>query len=135
MSSTQAQGCPNPLGKTLRQRLTPLIGSSMSVYTPGSAKPSRTRGRLHAVDDDGFTVAALQVLWEAPFYIVVPIVAQYRMPYEVVARGKNLGCLAGKLIAAGLDYVEFIQIPGSNVPTIYPLNAYTDVVCSHQGDE
>ncbi|WP_235941416.1 hypothetical protein [Paenibacillus puerhi] len=135
MGFIRIQGCPRPHHMTLRQRLKPLLGSTLTVYVPGSPKVGRLRGRLLNIGRDSFVIGTHSIGWESPFYIVVPAIARFRMHYEVVATAKDLGSLVGKLIGVGHDFVEFIQIPGSNVPTIFPLNSFTEVACSHQGEE
>ncbi|WP_255374557.1 hypothetical protein [Cohnella sp. OV330] len=51
----------------------------------------------------------------------------------MTAIAEDIGELHGRLIRVGKDFVEFIKMPGRRVPTLFPLNQFTEVVC--EGEE
>ncbi|AFC33237.1 hypothetical protein PM3016_6622 [Paenibacillus mucilaginosus 3016] len=135
MPTKNRQGCPKPRPITLQQRLRLLLGKKVTVYSPGFPKLTRTVGVLTCVSHRNFKVGSRVFDYNTSFYIVLGCRASQRLPYEVVAAAEDIGSLTGKLICVGRGFVEFIQVPGRSVPTIFPLNRFTNVTCSEEGEE
>lgn len=98
-------------------------------------KLTRTVGVLTAVSQRNFKVGRRVFDFDTSFYIVHGRRTSQRLPYEVVATAEDIGSLTGKLLFVGRGFVEFIQVPGRRVPTIFPLNQFTSVTCSKEGEE
>ncbi|WP_426449527.1 hypothetical protein ACP26L_31550 [Paenibacillus sp. S-38] len=135
MPTKNIQGCPMPRPITLQQRLRLLLGKKVTVFSPGFPKLTRTVGVLTAVSQRNFKVGRRVFDFDTSFYIVHGRRTSQRLPYEVVATAEDIGSLTGKLLFVGRGFVEFIQVPGRRVPTIFPLNQFTSVTCSKEGEE
>ncbi|MBB3112405.1 hypothetical protein FHS18_004506 [Paenibacillus phyllosphaerae] len=126
-------GCPAPQNITLVQRLQPLIGRTVTVFQPGFPRLTKTVGKLSNVTKSSFTVGTTVVAMQTSFYIVLNERVKRTLPFEVSATAEDIGELRGTLIRVGRDFVEFIQTPGRRVPTLFPLNMFTEVNC--EGEE
>jgi hypothetical protein len=135
VNNINIKGCPLPQNITLRQRLTGLVGKTVTVVTPGFPQLTETTGTLSRLTASSFTVGKLQVFFNTSFYVVLMSVAKQLKPYEVTVTAEEMGSLRGQLIRVGKNFVEFIQVPGNRVPTLFPLNMFTEAACSPERKE
>lgn len=135
MNDISIKGCPLPQNITLKQRLTGLEGKTVTVFTPGFPQLTETTGMLSHVTAGSFIVGKQQVFFNTSFYVVLQSVPGPLQPFEVAATAEDIGALGGKLIRVGKDFVEFIQTAGKRVPTLFPLNIFSEVTCSPAGEE
>lgn len=82
-----------------------------------------------------FTVGTTVVNTQTSFFIVLNEFVKKTKPFDLTATAEDIGELHGRLIRVGRNFVEFIKTPGRRVPTLFPLNQFTEVVCEHEGDE
>lgn len=130
-----APGCPAPQPITIQQRLHSLLNKKITVFTPGFPKLTKTVGKLTRVSSDSFVVGTTQVFFDTSFYIVLPTRVTRVQPFDVSATAEDIGGLKGKLIRTGRNFVEFVQVPGRNVPTLFPLNPFSEVSCEEEHEE
>ncbi|UJF35491.1 hypothetical protein [Paenibacillus hexagrammi] len=136
MSDNNIQGCPAPQNITLVQRLQPLLGRTVTVFTPGFPQLTKTTGKLSNVTATTFTVGTNQIFFQTSFFIVLRHPVKHVKPFDLTATAEEIGSLTGKLIRVGKDFVEFVQVPGKkDVPTLFPLNFFTEVRCEREHDE
>ncbi|CAM3546328.1 hypothetical protein [Marinicrinis lubricantis] len=135
MNDISIQGCPAPQNISFVERLQPLIGRTVTVFGPGIPKLTRTTGKLCNVTPASFQVGSLKVVFKTSFFIVVNEPVRKVLPYDVTATAEDIGTLRGKLIRVGRNFVEFVQVPGRDVPTIFPLNLFTGVNCEQEHEE
>ncbi|GIP22192.1 MULTISPECIES: hypothetical protein [Paenibacillus] len=135
MSDIDIQGCPAPQNITLVQRLQPVVGRIVTVFQPGFPKLTRTTGKLSKVTSTSFTVGSTVVDFQTSFFIVLNERVKKTLPFDLVATAEDIGELHGRLIRVGRNFVEFIKIPGRRVPTLFPLNLFTEVVCEGEDEE
>ncbi|MFC0216340.1 hypothetical protein ACFFK0_28485 [Paenibacillus chartarius] len=135
MSDIDIQGCPAPQNITLVQRLQPIAGSTVTVFQPGFPQLTKTTGKLSNVTSSSFTVGSTAVDFQTSFFIVLNERVKATKPFDLTATAEDIGELRGKLIRVGKDFVEFIKIPGKEVPTLFPLNLFTEVICEREHDE
>jgi hypothetical protein len=129
------QGCPPRGSLSLRERLLPLIDRKVTVFTPGFPRLTKTTGELRQVCPDSFVVGTTRVFFNTSFYIVLHSIARSTRPFNVQATAEDMGTIRGKLIRTGCDFVEFVQVPGRDVPTLFPLNMFTSVSCEREHEE
>jgi hypothetical protein len=135
MSAIDIHGCPPPQNITLVARLTPLIGKTVSVFTPGFPKLTKTTGKLSHVNAVSFQVGPDRVFMNTSFFIVLRTTARTVKPFDITATAEDMGTIKGKLIRVGRDFVELVQTPGKDVPTLFPLNMFTEVTCEREHEE
>lgn len=135
MSDIDIQGCPAPQNITLVQRLQPLVGRTVTVFQPGFPQLTRTTGKLSQVTSTSFTVGTTEVVIQTSFFIVLNEPAKKTKPFDLTATAEDIGELHGRLIRVGRNFVEFIRTPGRRVPTLFPLNQFTEVVCEREDEE
>ncbi|WP_248929578.1 hypothetical protein [Paenibacillus hamazuiensis] len=134
MSDIDIQGCPAPQNITFVQRLQPLVGRTVTVFQPGIPL-TKTTGKLSHVTADSFRVGTNEVDFNTSFFIVTNERVITTKPYDLTASAEDIGSLHGKLIRVGRNFVEFVKIPGRDVPTIFPLNLFTEVICEREHEE
>ncbi|WP_136605512.1 hypothetical protein [Paenibacillus dokdonensis] len=132
MRNSNIHGCPAPQNITLVQRLQLLVGRTVTVFQPGFPRLTKTTGKLSNVTKTTFTVGSTVVAIQTSFYIVLNERAKRTLPFDVTATAEDIGELSGILIRVGRGFVEFVQTPGRRVPTIFPLNLFTEVVCESE---
>jgi len=125
-------GCPAPQNITLVQRLQPIVGQTVTVFQPGF---TRTTGKLSNVTSSSFTVGPTVVVFQTSFFIVLKERVKTTKPFNLTATAEDIGELRGELIRVGRDFVEFVRMPGRVVPTLFPLNLFTKVVCEREHEE
>ncbi len=135
MSDIRIHGCPAPENITLVQRLKPMIGRIVTVFQPGFPRLTRTTGKLTNVSSTSFIVGETQVVIKTSFFIVLNSAVKSVKSFDLTATAEEIGSLKGKLIRVGKDFVEFVQAPETKVPTIFPLNQFTEVNCEHKDGE
>ncbi|MCM3272765.1 hypothetical protein [Paenibacillus elgii] len=135
MSDISIHGCPAPKNITLVQRLQPLVGRTVTVFQPGFPELTKTTGKLSNVTPLSFTVGRTEVVIKTSFFIVLNERVKTEKPFDVTATAEDIGELRGKLIFVGRDFVEFVQLPGPIVPTLFPLNLFTEVMCERENEE
>lgn len=135
MSNIDIQGCPAPQNITFVQRLQPLLGKTVTVFQPGFPRLTRTTGKLSNVTPSSFTVGSTVVQFQTSLYIVTNERVRMTKPFDLTATAEDIGELQGRLIRVGRNFVEFIQTPGRKVPTLFPLNLFTEVVCESDHEE
>ncbi|MFB9324557.1 hypothetical protein ACFFSY_01210 [Paenibacillus aurantiacus] len=129
MSNINIRGCPAPQNITFVQRLQPLVGRTVTVFQPGFPKLTRTTGKLSNVTPNSFTVGSTVVVFQTSFFIVTNERVRKTKDCDLTATAEDIGELNGRLIRVGRNFVEFVQNPGRRVPTLFPLNLFTEVVC------
>lgn len=132
MRKKSIHGCPLPQPIPLFQRLQPLVGRTVTVFQPGFPRLTRTTGKLTKVTKTSFTVGSTVVAVQSSFYIVLNERAGRTKPFDLTAEAEDIGELRGELLRVGRDFVEFIQTPGRRVPTLFPLNLFTEVTCEQE---
>ncbi|MBB6634202.1 hypothetical protein [Cohnella thailandensis] len=132
MGNKDIQGCPAPQNITLAQRLRPVVGRTVTVFQPGFPRLTRTTGKLSNVTPSSFTVGRTVVDTQTSFFIVLNEPVRRTKPFELTATAEDIGELRGRLIRVGRNFVEFIKMPGRRVPTLFPLNLFTGVVCESE---
>ncbi|WP_234414430.1 hypothetical protein [Paenibacillus sp. CAA11] len=132
MGKSNIHGCPAPQNITLVQRLQPLVGRTVTVFQPGFPKLTRTTGKLSNVTKSSFTVGTTVVVIQTSFFIVLNERVRRTLPVEVTATAEDIGELQGVLIRVGRGFIEFVQTPGRRVPTLFPLNLFTEVTCESE---
>ncbi|CAH1191163.1 MULTISPECIES: hypothetical protein [Paenibacillus] len=132
MRKNNIHGCPAPQNITLIQRLQSLAGRTVTVFQPGFPKLTKTTGKLSNVTKSSFTVGSTVVAIQTSFYIVTNERVRRTQPFELTATAEDIGELSGILIRVGRGFVEFVQTPGRRVPTIFPLNLFTEVFCENE---
>ncbi|MMZ65356.1 hypothetical protein MKY59_17425 [Paenibacillus sp. FSL W8-0426] len=132
MRKNNIHGCPAPQNITLIQRLQLLAGRTVTVFQPGFPKLTKTTGKLSNVTKSSFTVGSTVVAIQTSFYIVTNERVRRTQPFELTATAEDIGELSGILIRVGRGFVEFVQTPGRRVPTIFPLNLFTEVFCENE---
>ncbi|GLI10669.1 hypothetical protein YDYSG_67050 [Paenibacillus tyrfis] len=135
MSDISIHGCPAPQNITLVQRLQPLVGRTVTVFQPGFPELTKTTGKLSNVTSLSFTVGRTEVVIKTSFFIVLNERVKTEKPFDVTATAEDIGELRGKLIRVGRDFVEFVKLPGPVVPTLFPLNLFTEVMCERENEE
>ncbi|GGH11708.1 hypothetical protein [Paenibacillus segetis] len=135
MSNKNIHGCPAPQNITLAQRLQPIVGRTVTVFQPGFPQLTRTTGKLSNVTSSSFTVGSTVVNTQTSFFIVLNTLVKKTKPFDLTATAEDIGELHGRLIRVGRNFVEFIKKPGRRVPTLFPLNQFTEVVCEHEDEE
>lgn len=135
MNDIDIEGCPAPQNITLVQRLQPIVGQTVTVYQPGFPQLTKTTGKLSNVTSSSFTVGSTVVVIQTSFFIVLKKRVKTTRPFDLTASAEDIGELHGKLIRVGRDFVEFVQMPGRIVPTLFPLNLFTKVICEHEHEE
>lgn len=135
MGDIDIQGCPAPQNITLVQRLQPIVGRTVTVFQPGIPRLTRTTGKLSRVNSSSFTVGSTEVAFKTSFFIVLNERVKMTKPYDLTATAEDIGELRGRLIRVGRNFVEFIQVPGRKVPTLFPLNLFTEVICEREDEE
>lgn len=134
LSDKDIQGCPAPQNITLAQRLQPVIGRTVTVFQPGFPQLTRTTGKLSNVTRTSFTVGSTVVDMQTSFFIVLNERVKQTKPFSLTATAEDIGELTGELIRVGRNFVEFVQTTGRRVPTLFPLNQFTEVVCERHGE-
>lgn len=86
-------------------------------------------------DMASFTVGTTTVDTQTSFFIVLNERVKKTMPFDLTATAEDIGELHGRLIRVGRNYVEFIKMPGRRVPTLFPLNQFTEVICESEEGE
>lgn len=132
MEKKNIHGCPAPQNITLVQRLQPLVGRTVTVFQPGFPRLTKTTGKLSNVTKSSFTVGSTVVAIQTSFYIVLNERIKRTQPFDLTATAEDIGELSGILIRVGRGFVEFVQTPGRRVPTIFPLNLFTEVICERE---
>lgn len=135
MAESSLFDCPAPQNITLIQRLRPLLGRTVTVYQPGMPKLTWTRGVFSNLTSSSFRVGPTQVFFLTSFFIVLNQPAQRVGSTRLTASAEGMGTFQGKLIRVGRDFVEYVWIPGKNVPTLFPLNLFTEVHCVPEDEE
>lgn|GEM_PF-3196454 len=135
MSDIDIEGCPAPQNITLVQRLKAIEGQTVTVFQPGFPQLTQTTGKLSNVTSSSFTVGSTVVVIQTSFFIVLKERVRTTKPFDVTATAEDIGELRGKLIRVGRGFVEFVQMPGRIVPTLFPLNMFTKVVCEREHEE
>ncbi|MEK8127552.1 hypothetical protein WMW72_06440 [Paenibacillus filicis] len=135
MSNIDIEGCPAPQNITLVQRLQPIVGQTVTVFQPGFPQLTKTIGKLSGVTSSSFTVGSTVVVIQTSFFIVLKERVKTTRPFDLTATAEDIGELRGKLIRVGRDFVEFVQMPGRIVPTLFPLNLFTKVICEREHEE
>ena len=69
---------------------------------------------------------------QTSFFIVLNEPVRRTKPFDLTATAEDIGELRGRLILVGRNFVEFIKMPGRRVPTLFPLNQFTEVVCESE---
>jgi hypothetical protein len=128
-------GCPIPTNVILVHRLCPLIGKTITVYTPGFPELTVVKGKLIKVTSDYIMVDSNKFQLDSLFYIDLNYKVTVTKPYDVTVTSAAIGSLHGKLIRLGKDFVEFVQVPGFDVPTLFPLNLSNTVRCEAEAEE
>lgn len=129
------QGCPAPQNITLAQRLKPIVGRTVTVFQPGFPQLTRTTGKLSNVTSSSFSVGPTVVDTQTSFFVVLNEPVIKTKPFDLTATAEDIGELRGRLIRVGKNFVEFIKKPGRRVPTLFPLNQFTEVVCEGEDEE
>lgn len=132
MGNKDIKGCPAPQNITLAQRLRPVVGRTVTVFQPGFPRLTRTTGKLSNVTPSSFTVGRTVVDTQTSFFIVLNEPVRRTKPFDLTATAEDIGELRGRLILVGRNFVEFIKMPGRRVPTLFPLNQFTEVVCESE---
>lgn len=133
MSDISIKGCPAPENITFVQRLKPLVGRTVTVYGTGIPKPTKTTGILSNLTRSSFKVGKTTIAFKTSFFIVLNQPVRRIKPFRVTATAEDIApILKGKLIRVGRNFVEFVQTPGRRVPTIFPLNLFTEVTCTRK---
>lgn len=132
MGKNNIHGCPAPQNITLVQRLQALVGRTVTVFQPGFPRLTKTTGKLSNVTKSSFTVGKTVVAIQTSFYIVTNERVIRTKPFDLTATAEDIGELNGILIRVGRGFVEFVQTPGRRVPTIFPLNIFTEVICESE---
>ncbi|MDR9855540.1 hypothetical protein RJP21_18155 [Paenibacillus sp. VCA1] len=132
MRKRNIHGCPPPQNITLVQRLQPLVGRTVTVFQPGFPRLTKTIGRLSNVTKSSFKVGSTVVAMQSSFYIVLHERVRRTKPFDLTATAEDIGELKGILIRVGRNFVEFMQTPGRRVPTLFPLNLFTEVICERE---
>lgn len=127
MRKKNIRSCQAPQNITLVQRLQPLVGRTVTVFQPGPLWLTKTTGKLTNVTKSSFTVGTTVVAVQTFFFIVLNERVKRTKPFELIAIAEGMGELRGSLIQVGRDFVEFMQTPGRSVPTLFPLNKFTEV--------
>ncbi|MFB5762424.1 hypothetical protein [Paenibacillus medicaginis] len=127
MRKKNIRSCSVPQNITLVQRLQPLVGRTVTVFQPGHLWLTKTTGKLTNVSKSSFTVGTKVVAVKNAFFIVLNEQVKRTKPIELTAIADDMGELQGSLIQVGRDFVEFMQTPGRSVPTLFPLNKFTEV--------
>ncbi|TLS49203.1 hypothetical protein FE782_26610 [Paenibacillus antri] len=135
MSDIDIRDCPAPVNMTLIQRLKPLAGRTVTLYQPGMPQLTKTRGVLRDVTLTSFKVGATKVFYKTSFIVELHSPAKRVRPRELTATAEGMGRFRGKLIRVGRDFIEFVRVPGRNVPSLFPLNLFTLVVCEPEDEE
>lgn len=130
--SKDIQGCPPAQNITLVQRLKPLVGRTVTVFQPGFPQLTRTTGKLSQVTSSSFKVGPTVVDTQTSFFIVLNEPVKRTKPFDLTATAEDIGELRGRLIRVGKNFVEFIKMPGRRVPTLFPLNKFTEVICENE---
>jgi hypothetical protein len=128
MRKKNIRSCQVPQNITLVQRLQPLVGRTVTVFQPGLLRLTKTTGKLTNVTKSSFTVGTKVVALPTPFFIVLNERVKRTKPFELAAIAEDMGELRGSLIQVGRDFVEFMQTTGRSVPTLFPLNRFTEVI-------
>lgn len=132
--SIRLQGCPPRQNITLHKRLQSVLGKKVTVLSPGFPL-TNTTGVLRQICPDSFVVGTTRVFFNTSFLIQLHSVARMTRPFDVTASAEDMGVFHGKLIRSGIDFVEFVQVPGRDVPTLFPLNMFTSVSCEREHEE
>jgi hypothetical protein len=132
LGNKDIKGCPAPQNITLAQRLRPVVGRTVTVFQPGFPRLTRTTGKLSNVTPSSFTVGRTVVDTQTSFFIVLNEPVRRTKPFDLTATAEDIGELRGRLILVGRNFVEFIKMPGRRVPTLFPLNQFTEVVCESE---
>jgi hypothetical protein len=107
----------------------------VTVFQPGFPQLTRTTGKLSNVTSSSFTVGTTVVDTKTSFYVVLNELVKKTKPFDLTATAEDIGELHGRLILVGRNFVEFIKMPGRRVPTLFPLNQFTEVVCESDEEE